>query len=63
MKQNVTSSFAVSIDNKVLVVGSFSWIFCSLSDGTGTRLSRPILDRIIDLKWFGNDQNEFVWSN
>ena len=37
-------------------------IFCSISDGPGTYLSRPIFDRRIDLKWFGNDQNEFARS-
>ena len=37
-------------------------IFCSISDGTGTYLSRPIFDRRIDLQWFGNDQNEFARS-
>ena len=25
-------------------------------------VSRPIFDRRIDLKWFGNDQNEFARS-
>ena len=37
-------------------------IFCSISDGPGTYLFNPIFDRRIDLKWFGNDQNEFAWS-
>ena len=37
-------------------------IFCSISDGPGIYLSKPIFDRAIDLKWFGIDQNEFARS-
>ena len=44
------------------MVEGLTGIFCSISDGPGTYLSRPIFDRKIDLKWFGNDQNEFARS-
>ena len=44
------------------IVEGLTGIFCSISDGPGTYLSRPIFDRRIDLKWFGNDQNEFARS-
>ena len=36
--------------------------FCSISDGPGTHLSRPIFDGRTDLKGFGSDQNEFAQS-
>ena len=45
-----------------LVVEGLTGIFCSIFDGPGTYLSIPIFDRRIDLKLFGNDQNEFVRS-
>ena len=45
------------------IVEGLTGIFCSISDGPGTYLSRPIFDRKIDLKWFGNDQNEFSGVN
>ena len=44
------------------IVEGLTGIFCSISDGPGTYLSRHIFDRRIDLKWFENDQNEFARS-
>ena len=43
-------------------VEGLTGIFCSISGGPRTYLSRPIFDRRIDLKWFWNDQNEFARS-
>ena len=45
-----------------LLVEGLTGIFCSISEGPETYLFRPIFDRRIDLKWFGNDQNEFARS-